>query len=116
MDEQDRLAVCAVRRATDQTAGAVRAQHMSVRVVPKSVRWHFGLECAFKVMTVGASDVVYTEANGSGRLVLGATEVEAFAMRYDKIGVKPSRRPLAEPDQGNDVPGLSMGLVSTAAS
>jgi transcriptional regulator with XRE-family HTH domain len=62
--------------------------HMSVRVVPKTVGWHHGLQGSFKVMTVGASDVVYTEANGGGRLVLGTAEAEAFAIRYDKIGVK----------------------------
>ncbi len=62
--------------------------HVSIRVVPKSAGWHFGLEGAFKVMTVETSDVVYTEANGGGRLALSTLEVEAFAVRYDKIGVK----------------------------
>ena len=61
---------------------------MSVRVVPKTAGWHDGLAGSFKVMTVGASDAVYTEANGGGRLVLGAAEVESFAVRDDKIGVK----------------------------
>jgi transcriptional regulator with XRE-family HTH domain len=62
--------------------------HVSIRVVPKSAGWHFGLEGAFKVMTVDTSDVVYTEANAGGRLALSTVEVEAFAVRYDKIGVK----------------------------
>jgi hypothetical protein len=63
-------------------------RQVSVRVVPRSAGWHHGLEGAFKVMTVGAAEVVYTEANMGGRLVLGASEVEDFAVRYDKIGVK----------------------------
>jgi hypothetical protein len=57
-------------------------------VVPKTAGWHYGLQGAFKVMTVDASDVVYTEANGGGRIALSAMEVEDFTVRYDKIGAK----------------------------
>jgi transcriptional regulator with XRE-family HTH domain len=62
--------------------------HISIRVVPKTAGWHDGLAGAFKVMTVDTSDVVYTEANGGGRLALSTLEVEGFAVRYDKIGAK----------------------------
>jgi hypothetical protein len=62
--------------------------YVSIRVVPRSVGWHHGLGGAFKVMTVDTTDVVYTEASGGGRVALSTSEVEAFAVRYDKIGVK----------------------------
>jgi transcriptional regulator with XRE-family HTH domain len=62
--------------------------YVSIRVVPRSVGWHYGLEGAFKVMTVGATDVAYSESAGGGRLAQGTSEVEEYAIRYDKIGVK----------------------------
>ena len=62
--------------------------HVSVRVVPWSAGGHLGQEGAFKVMTVGATDVVYTEASMGGRLAQGTSEVESFAILYDQISVK----------------------------
>ena len=62
--------------------------HVSVRVVPWSAGGHLGQEGAFKVMTVGATDVVYTEASMGGRLAQGISEVESFAILYDQISVK----------------------------
>jgi hypothetical protein len=62
--------------------------HVCIRVVPWSAGGHVGQDGAFKVMTVGASDVVYTEASMGGRLVQGTSEVEAFAIRHDQISAK----------------------------
>jgi transcriptional regulator with XRE-family HTH domain len=61
-------------------------QHVSIRVVPRSVGWHFGLEGSFEIMTVRTSDVVYTEACGGGRLVSDPEEVRDYRLRHARIG------------------------------
>ncbi|GAA3930191.1 helix-turn-helix transcriptional regulator [Actinomadura viridis] len=60
----------------------------SIRVVPKTAGAHPGLPGAFKIMKVGRSDLVYTEAVGGGRLARGTSEVETFLNRFDHIGAK----------------------------
>lgn len=62
--------------------------HVVLRVVPKSAGFHLGLEGAFKILTVGDRDIVYTEANGGGRLVLSTTEVRSYGVRYDRISME----------------------------
>ncbi|WP_433326114.1 helix-turn-helix domain-containing protein [Spirillospora sp. CA-294931] len=47
-----------------------------LRVVPKIEGAHPGLGGAFKIMKVGAVDLVYTEAMGGGRLAQGTSEAE----------------------------------------
>jgi transcriptional regulator with XRE-family HTH domain len=59
-----------------------------LRVVPRSAGWHLGMEGAFKIMTVGREDAAYVEACGGGRLVLDATEVRAYGLRFDRIGTE----------------------------
>lgn len=60
--------------------------HIMVRVVPRSVGYHVGLDGAFKIMTVGSSDIAYTEAGGGGRLVMDVTEVRTFTIQFDRVG------------------------------
>lgn len=59
--------------------------HISVRIVPRNVGAHVGRDGSFKIMTVGGSEIVYTEACGGGRLVVDATEVRSFRMRFDRV-------------------------------
>jgi hypothetical protein len=63
-----------------------RLHHVTVRVVPRTVGWHFGLEGSFKIMTTDTGDVVYTEACGGGRLITDPLEVRSFTLRHDRIG------------------------------
>lgn len=64
-----------------------RAQHPNItfRVVPRSIGAHMGRDGSFKIMTVGNADIAYTEACGGGRLVMDATEVRSFRLRFDRI-------------------------------
>ncbi|GAA1540332.1 helix-turn-helix transcriptional regulator [Actinomadura kijaniata] len=59
-----------------------------IRVVPKIEGAHPGLGGAFKIMTVGGADLVYTEAMGGGRLVQGALETGRFVDWWDRIGAR----------------------------
>lgn len=62
--------------------------NIGVRVVPKSVGHHPGLDGAFMLMTLTAPhmEVAYVEAPGGGRLASSMAEVAAYALRYDQIG------------------------------
>ncbi|MDL4771065.1 Scr1 family TA system antitoxin-like transcriptional regulator [Actinomadura xylanilytica] len=62
--------------------------NVTIRVVPDEEGAHQGLAGAFKLLTVNGKDVVYTEANGGGRLVQGASEIQTFARWYDRIGAQ----------------------------
>ncbi|MFI6517330.1 Scr1 family TA system antitoxin-like transcriptional regulator [Spirillospora sp. NPDC050679] len=55
------------------------------RVVPRSVGAHVGRDGSFKIMTVGNTEAVYTEACGGGRLVSDQAEVRSFRLRFDRI-------------------------------
>lgn len=65
-----------------------RRPNIGVRVVPKSVGHHPGLDGAFMLMTLTEPhmEVAYVEAPGGGRLVSSTVEVAAYALRYDQIG------------------------------
>jgi transcriptional regulator with XRE-family HTH domain len=62
--------------------------NIGVRVVPKSVGHHPGLDGSFMIMTLADPhrEVAYAEAQGGGRLVPNVTEVASYALRYDRIG------------------------------
>lgn len=61
--------------------------HVVVRIVPRVVGYHMGLDGAFKTMSVmPEGDVAYTEASEGGRLVLDAQGVARFALRFEQIG------------------------------
>jgi transcriptional regulator with XRE-family HTH domain len=61
---------------------------VTIRVVPRSSGAHIGGDGAFKVMTVAEGDVAYAESHGGGRLILSATEIRAYGIRYERIGAK----------------------------
>ncbi|GLY72944.1 helix-turn-helix domain-containing protein [Actinoallomurus iriomotensis] len=59
--------------------------HVSVRVVPKVTGAHPGFDGCFSIISGETGDVAYTESPGGGRLVPSTTEVQAYALRYDRI-------------------------------
>lgn len=62
--------------------------NIGIRVVPKSVGHHPGLDGAFMLITMSHphTEVAFVEAPGGGRLVPNITEVASYALRYDRIG------------------------------
>lgn len=62
--------------------------NIGVRVVPKAVGAHPGLDGSFMLMKLSdpLMDVAYIEAPGGGRLASSAAEVASYALRYDQIG------------------------------
>jgi DNA-binding XRE family transcriptional regulator len=63
--------------------------HVTLRIVPLDAGAHVGLDGAFKVLTVGGSDMVYTEASGeAGRLSEDAQEIRSYSTRFDQIGAE----------------------------
>lgn len=74
-----------------QLAHIIELSHrpnVGVRVVPKSIGHHPGLDGAFMLMTLAEPhmEVAYIEAPGGGRLASSAAEVASYALRYDQIG------------------------------
>ncbi|MBG6093936.1 DUF5753 domain-containing protein [Actinomadura viridis] len=63
-----------------------RQPNITVRVVPRDVGAHVGRDGSFKIMTVDGADVVYTVAQGGGRLVQDATEISSYRDWFDRIG------------------------------
>jgi hypothetical protein len=57
-----------------------------VRVVPRRVGAHMGLDGSFTVISTHAETVAYLEACGGGRLAQESAEVDRFALRFDRIG------------------------------
>ncbi|MFI0357479.1 Scr1 family TA system antitoxin-like transcriptional regulator [Actinomadura sp. 9N407] len=57
-----------------------------VRVVPRRVGAHMGLDGSFTVISTRSETVTYLEAFGGGRLAQETAEVEEFALRFDRIG------------------------------
>ncbi|MEW2353780.1 helix-turn-helix transcriptional regulator [Spirillospora sp. NPDC029432] len=60
--------------------------HVMLRVVPRSIGFHPGLDGSFKLLGVARETLAYIEASGGGRLVGDPAEVHAFEIRYDRIG------------------------------
>ena len=75
-----------IREQLAHLLNVARSHHVTLRIVPRTVGWHFGFEGAFKIMTVSTGDVAYVEACGGGRLVTDPVEARAFTLRYDRIG------------------------------
>jgi hypothetical protein len=57
-----------------------------VRVVPRRIGAHMGLDGSFTIISTRSETVTYLEAFGGGRLAQETAEVEEFALRYDRIG------------------------------
>ncbi|MCO5967550.1 Scr1 family TA system antitoxin-like transcriptional regulator [Actinoallomurus soli] len=62
--------------------------NIGVRVVPKAVGHHPGLDGAFMILRLADpfGEVAYVEAPGGGRLVPNIDEVTSFDLRYERIG------------------------------
>ncbi|RAY12837.1 hypothetical protein DPM19_22730 [Actinomadura craniellae] len=75
-----------MRRQLSRLLEVSSQPNVMLRVVPRSVGFHLGLEGSFKVMTVGRETVAYVEACGGGRLVKDPAEVHMYGIRYDRIG------------------------------
>ncbi|TDC79428.1 helix-turn-helix transcriptional regulator [Actinomadura sp. 7K507] len=63
-----------------------RQPNFRVRIVPTEVGSHVGRDGSFKIMTVNGADVVYTDAQGGGRLVQDAAEISSYRVWFDLIG------------------------------
>ncbi|MBC6459722.1 DUF5753 domain-containing protein [Actinomadura sp. HBU206391] len=64
-----------------------RRPNVFLRVVPKSVGAHLGLDGSFSVMTVASGNAAYMEAVGGGRLSTDSAEIHRFTVRFERIGV-----------------------------
>lgn len=72
-----------------QLARLLEASEMSnvvLRVVPRSVGGHVGLEGSFQIITFAGGVAAYMEAVGGGRLTLDSAEIERYTTRFDRIG------------------------------
>jgi DNA-binding XRE family transcriptional regulator len=65
---------------------ASRLPNIVIRVVPRSLGAHVGLDGSFTITTVEEGDVAYMEAVGGGRLSLDRAEIRRYGVRYDRIG------------------------------
>jgi transcriptional regulator with XRE-family HTH domain len=57
-----------------------------LRVVPRRVGYHIGLDGPFTVISTRGETVAYLEAVGGGRLAQETAEVNGYALRFDRIG------------------------------
>jgi transcriptional regulator with XRE-family HTH domain len=60
--------------------------NVMIRVAPRSAGAHVGLDGPFKILTADRQEVVFTEANGGGRLVSPGREVDLFKVWFEMIG------------------------------
>lgn len=61
------------------------APHVSVRIVEREAGPHKGLDGSFRLLTVGDRDVAFADAPERGRLVTATSDVQQYALRYDRI-------------------------------
>jgi transcriptional regulator with XRE-family HTH domain len=59
--------------------------NVSMRVLDKDAGGHIGVNGSFRLLTVDDRDVAYAEAQGRGRLILDASEVQYYALAYDRL-------------------------------
>jgi transcriptional regulator with XRE-family HTH domain len=62
--------------------------NVTIRVVPRAVGAHVGLDGSFKILTVREGSVAYMDAQVGGRLALDGTVVQTLEIRYDQIGAE----------------------------
>lgn len=58
---------------------------VNIRIVPRSVGAHPGMDGAFMVLSLPSGDVAYSEAAGGGRLVAVPDEVMSYVVRYERL-------------------------------
>jgi hypothetical protein len=57
-----------------------------LRIVPRSLGAHMGLDGSFQITTVAEGDIAYMEAAGGGRLSHDKAESHRYRIRYDRLG------------------------------
>lgn len=75
-----------MRRQLAHLQSLSRLPHIVLRVVPRRVGAHMGLDGSFTVISTKSENVAYLEAFGGGRLAQESAEVAEFALRFDRIG------------------------------
>ena len=66
----------------------VEADRVGIRILPRSSGASPGVDGSFKIMTIDAHDVVFSESSGGGRLVQDPAEVRSYHSRYERIGAR----------------------------
>jgi DNA-binding XRE family transcriptional regulator len=59
---------------------------LAIRVVPRSVGAHPGVDGSFTLLEVDGAEIAWSEAVGGGRLVMDPAQVRDYRVRYDRIG------------------------------
>jgi uncharacterized protein DUF5753 len=67
---------------------AGKEPNIAIRVVPRALGAHVGLDGSFSIMTVSEGNAAYMEACGGGRLSLDTAEIDRFQLRFDRLGVE----------------------------
>lgn len=65
---------------------ASRLRHVVLRVIPRSVGAHIGLDGSFMILTGPREKATYMEACGAGRLSLDGGQIDRYGARFDRIG------------------------------
>jgi DNA-binding XRE family transcriptional regulator len=76
----------AMRAQLAQLLDISERPNIVLRVVPRSLGAHTGLDGSFKITTVEEGDIAYMEAVGGGRMSLDKAEIRRYRIRYDRIG------------------------------
>lgn len=63
-----------------------RRNNIIVRVIPRSVGAHPGVDGAFTLLEVDGAGVAWSAAVGGGRLITDPAKVRDYQVRYDRIG------------------------------
>lgn len=63
-----------------------RLPHISVRIIPRDVGAHLGLDGSFSILESPTSRATYASALPKGRLILAAAEIEWYRDKFDQIG------------------------------
>jgi hypothetical protein len=66
--------------------GMGQRRDIVIRVVPRSVGAHPGIDGSFMLLEVDGAEVAWSEAVGGGRLVTDPAKVREYRLRYDRIG------------------------------
>jgi hypothetical protein len=65
---------------------ASRLPHVSLRVVPRDVGAHIGLDGSFSILESPTSRAAYASALPKGRLILATAEIEWYRDKFEQIG------------------------------
>lgn len=77
----------AMRRQLERILEISQLPNVIIRVVPRRVGYHLGVDGALKIMECEPEGyVAYAEASEGGRLVLDGADVRRFVVRFEEIG------------------------------